>query len=122
MRIRLFLLDARQGETVLETWSNFWSKTNSAADVDEDLAPDKSSRHAQHTACHRSKDEWAKIQKKEADAKKKKNFGAGGTRGFESRSMASTILAIESAAAWNQWPPGRASRRARLLQFRTKRC
>jgi hypothetical protein len=30
-----------------------------------------------------SKEEYAKLKKKEADAKKNKNFGAGGARGFE---------------------------------------
>ncbi len=40
----------------------------------------------------------------EADAKKKKNFGAGGARGFESRSMASFMRAQERGEAEHLFP------------------
>ena len=40
----------------------------------------------------------------EADAKKKKNFGAGGARGFESRSMASFMKAQERGEAEHLFP------------------
>jgi len=46
-----------------------------------------------------SKEEWAKMKAKEADAMKKKNFGAGGARGFKSRSMQSFVAALEKGEA-----------------------
>ena len=46
-----------------------------------------------------SKEEWAKIQKKEKDAKKGKNFGEGGARGFKSRSFNSFVDALEKGEA-----------------------
>ncbi|KAH8055206.1 hypothetical protein JL721_10311 [Aureococcus anophagefferens] len=46
-----------------------------------------------------SKEEWAKIQKKEKDAKKGKNFGVGGARGFQSRSFNSFVSAMEKGEA-----------------------
>ncbi|KAH8055175.1 hypothetical protein JL721_10276 [Aureococcus anophagefferens] len=44
-------------------------------------------------------EEWAKIQKKEKDAKKGKNFGVGGARGFQSRSFNSFVSAMEKGEA-----------------------
>ncbi|KAJ1456950.1 hypothetical protein M885DRAFT_516554 [Pelagophyceae sp. CCMP2097] len=46
-----------------------------------------------------SKEQWAAMQKKEADAKSKKDFGAGGARGFKSRSMQSFMVALEKGEA-----------------------
>ncbi|KAJ8603806.1 hypothetical protein CTAYLR_000223 [Chrysophaeum taylorii] len=43
--------------------------------------------------------QWAAMKKKEADAKSKKNFGAGGARGFKSRSMQSFVAALEKGEA-----------------------
>jgi hypothetical protein len=51
-----------------------------------------------------SKEEWAKVQKKEADAKKTKKFGLGGARGFESRSMQSFQEARERGEADHLFP------------------
>jgi hypothetical protein len=51
-----------------------------------------------------SKEEYAKLKKKEADAKKNKNFGAGGARGFESRSFASFQAARERGEADHLFP------------------
>lgn len=51
-----------------------------------------------------SKAEYDKIKKKEADDKKKKAFGAGGARGFESRSMASFMRAQERGEAEHLFP------------------
>ena len=51
-----------------------------------------------------SKEEWAKIQKKEKDAKKGKNFGVGGARGFRSRSMASWQEAYEAGETGHLMP------------------
>ena len=44
------------------------------------------------------------VPSQEADAKKKKNFGAGGARGFESRSMASFMRAQERGEAEHLFP------------------
>eukprot|EP00631_Chrysoreinhardia_giraudii_P001508 CAMPEP_0197421626 /NCGR_PEP_ID=MMETSP1170-20131217/9894_1 /TAXON_ID=54406 /ORGANISM="Sarcinochrysis sp, Strain CCMP770" /LENGTH=231 /DNA_ID=CAMNT_0042948889 /DNA_START=51 /DNA_END=746 /DNA_ORIENTATION=+ len=44
-------------------------------------------------------EQWASMKKKEADDKKKKNFGAGGARGFKSRSMQSFVAALEQGEA-----------------------
>merc|ERR1719261_2324825 len=46
-----------------------------------------------------SKEQWAAMQKKEKDAKKNKNFGAGGARGFKSRSFNSFVEALEKGEA-----------------------
>ena len=51
-----------------------------------------------------SKAEYDALKKREADAKKKKNFGAGGARGFESRSMASFMRAQERGEAEHLFP------------------
>jgi hypothetical protein len=51
-----------------------------------------------------SKEEWAKIQKKEKEAKSKKKFGLGGARGFESRSMQSFQEARERGEADHLFP------------------
>ena len=51
-----------------------------------------------------SKEAYAKLKKQEADDKKKKNFGAGGARGFQSRSMASFIVAKEKGEAQHLFP------------------
>ena len=51
-----------------------------------------------------SKEEWAKIQKKEVEAKKTKKFGLGGARGFESRSMQSFQEARERGEADHLFP------------------
>jgi hypothetical protein len=51
-----------------------------------------------------SKEQWAKVQKKEADAKKTKKFGLGGARGFESRSMQSFQEARERGEADHLFP------------------
>lgn len=51
-----------------------------------------------------SKSEWEAIKKKEADERKKKNFGEGGTRGFKSRSMWSFIEAYEKGEAQHLYP------------------
>merc|ERR1719269_358860 len=51
-----------------------------------------------------SKEAYAQLKKKEADEKKKKNFGAGGARGFQSRSMASFIVAKEKGEAQHLFP------------------
>ena len=39
------------------------------------------------------------LKKKDLDAKKKKDFGKGGARGFESRSMQSFVAALEKGEA-----------------------
>lgn len=44
-------------------------------------------------------EQWKAMQKKEAEAKSKKNFGAGGARGFKSRSMQSFVAALEKGEA-----------------------
>merc|ERR1719451_5608 len=46
-----------------------------------------------------SKEQWAAMQKKEKDAKANKNFGAGGARGFKSRSFNSFVDAMERGEA-----------------------
>ena len=46
-----------------------------------------------------SKEQWAAMQKKEKDDKKNKNFGAGGARGFKSRSFNSFVEALEKGEA-----------------------
>ena len=46
-----------------------------------------------------SKEAYAKLKKQEADEKKKKNFGAGGARGFKSRSFNSFVDAMERGEA-----------------------
>merc|ERR1719451_121750 len=46
-----------------------------------------------------SKEQWAAMQKKEKDAKANKNFGAGGARGFTSRSFNSFVDAMERGEA-----------------------
>lgn len=51
-----------------------------------------------------SKSEWEALKKKEADEKAKKNFGAGGARGFKSRSMWSFIEAYEKGEAEHLYP------------------
>ena len=51
-----------------------------------------------------SKEEYARLKKKEVDEKKKKNFGVGGARGFQSRSMASFMLAQERGEAKHLFP------------------
>lgn len=37
--------------------------------------------------CRGLQEQWQAMKKKEEDSRKKKNFGAGGARGFKSRSM-----------------------------------
>ena len=49
-------------------------------------------------------EQYAKMKKKEADDKKTKKFAAGGTRGFQSRSMASFIMAKEAGQAEHLFP------------------
>ena len=49
-------------------------------------------------------EQYAKMKKKEADDKKTKKFAAGGTRGFQSRSMASFIMAKEAGKAEHLFP------------------
>jgi len=47
---------------------------------------------------------YERLKKKELDDKKKKNFGAGGARGFESRSMQSFQAALERGEATHLFP------------------
>jgi len=51
-----------------------------------------------------SKEEYERLKKKERDEKKTKNFGVGGARGFQSRSMASFMLAQERGEAQHLFP------------------
>ncbi|KAJ8609418.1 hypothetical protein CTAYLR_009095 [Chrysophaeum taylorii] len=51
-----------------------------------------------------SKEQWEALKKKESDERKKKNFGAGGARGFKSRSMWSFIEAYEKGEAQHLYP------------------
>ena len=46
----------------------------------------------------------AKMKKQEANARKKKNFGAGGARGFESRSMQSFVAGLEKGETKHLFP------------------
>ena len=46
-----------------------------------------------------TKEQWAAMQKKEKEEKKNKNFGAGGARGFKSRSFNSFVEALEKGEA-----------------------
>merc|ERR1719247_3351333 len=46
-----------------------------------------------------SAEQWKKMQQKEKDANSKKNFGAGGARGFKSRSFNSFVEAMEKGEA-----------------------
>eukprot|EP00629_Pelagomonadales_sp_RCC1024_P012602 CAMPEP_0119259494 /NCGR_PEP_ID=MMETSP1329-20130426/293_1 /TAXON_ID=114041 /ORGANISM="Genus nov. species nov., Strain RCC1024" /LENGTH=182 /DNA_ID=CAMNT_0007258879 /DNA_START=164 /DNA_END=709 /DNA_ORIENTATION=- len=48
--------------------------------------------------------QWEAQKKKEQAAKAKKNFGAGGARGFESRSMNSFVKALENGEAKHLMP------------------
>ena len=67
-------------------------------------APKVSTSLAAYVPSGMSPEEYAKLKKREADAKKKKNFGAGGARGFESRSMASFMRAQERGEAEHLFP------------------
>ena len=49
-------------------------------------------------------EQYAKMKKKEAEDRKTKKFAAGGTRGFQSRSMASFIMAKEAGQAEHLFP------------------
>mmetsp|Transcript_3813 Transcript_3813/g.11855 ORF Transcript_3813/g.11855 Transcript_3813/m.11855 type:complete len:229 (-) Transcript_3813:261-947(-) len=49
-------------------------------------------------------EQYAKLKKKEVEEAKKKNFGAGGARGFKSRSMQSFMLAYERGEAKHLFP------------------
>ena len=51
-----------------------------------------------------SAEQYKKLKDKEAQDKKKKNFGAGGARGFESRSMNSFVKALEKGEAKHLMP------------------
>ena len=51
-----------------------------------------------------SKEQYANLKKKEADAHAKKKFGAGGVRGFQSRSMQSFVAALEKGEAKHLMP------------------
>ena len=51
-----------------------------------------------------TKAEYDKLKRKEVDAQKKKNFGTGGARGFQSRSMASFMLAQDRGEAEHLFP------------------
>ena len=51
-----------------------------------------------------SKAQWDALKKKEKEDQKKKNFGAGGARGFKSRSMQSFMLAYERGEAAHLFP------------------
>ncbi|KAJ8600450.1 hypothetical protein CTAYLR_001436 [Chrysophaeum taylorii] len=51
-----------------------------------------------------SKAQWEKLKKDEAAKRAKKEFGKGGTRGFESRSMMSFVAALEKGEAKHLMP------------------
>jgi len=51
-----------------------------------------------------SKEQWEKMQKDEKAKRAKKNFGAGGARGFESRSFNSFVAAQERGEAGHLFP------------------
>ena len=67
-------------------------------------APKAATQLAAYVPSGMSPEEYAKLKKREADAKKKKNFGAGGARGLESRSMASFMRAQERGEAEHLFP------------------
>lgn len=48
--------------------------------------------------------QWDTLKRKEAEKKKKKNFGASGAKGFKSRSMASFQAALERGEAAHLMP------------------
>uniref|UniRef100_A0A7S3JQ05 Uncharacterized protein n=1 Tax=Aureoumbra lagunensis TaxID=44058 RepID=A0A7S3JQ05_9STRA len=51
-----------------------------------------------------SAEQWKKMKAKEETERKKKNFGKGGARGFESRSMNSFVAALEKGEAKHLMP------------------
>lgn len=102
LRVTLTLAAATAVASFVAT-TNLASRTSTAlnAYVPDGLTPVRdiliciSSRHI--VLCLGLQEQWKAMKKKEEDSRKKKNYGAGGARGFKSRSMVRRALSIQSS-------------------------